>query len=66
MPINQPVLLQQKLDCFLKMRVITPSSVLYVFLVFLIQRKNNKLRLMVDYKKLNAIAIKDVYFFLDL
>lgn len=49
------------LDDALAKRYIILSKSLMVSLVFFIKKKNRKLRFVQDYKKLNAIMIKNCY-----
>ena len=53
--------LKKELDKLCKLRVIRPSSSPWAAPVILVKKKNGDYRLVVDYRKLNAVTKKDAY-----
>jgi len=53
--------IQQELDSMLENGLISPSKSPWSSFVVLVKKKNGKLRLCIDYRKLNKITKRDVY-----
>ena len=57
-PLEQKIIKEQ-IEEMLENKIIQPSSSSYAFPVVLVEKKNGKKRFCIDYRKLNAVTIKD-------
>ena len=55
------VFIKEEIDCLLQKGLIKPSNSPWSSLVVVVERKNGKLRLCIDYRKLNNVTKKDSY-----
>ena len=53
--------LKKELDKYCKLGIITPSNSPWAAPIILVKKKNGEYRMVVDYRKLNAITKKDAY-----
>ena len=61
MPVHYKEVLKEKIDAFMSKELITPCHSPYSAPAMLVPKKNRKLRLVIDYRKLNEQTIKSCW-----
>ena len=58
---HQQEIIQTEVDKMLSAGIITPSDSPWASLIVLVRKKDGSVRFCVDYRKLNAVTVKDAY-----